>query len=107
MAKNTPAKQKTTKPINKRKYTRFKPDPGAIALILQDDKGKSLSAPIHCLIAEESYGGAGLIAIQSSLIKKGAQLKMKIGLLGPFICEVKWTKIWDSHIVSFGVEYSE
>lgn len=107
MAKNTTAKTKSVKPINKRKYTRFKPDPGAIALIVADEKGKNLTAPVHCLIAEESYGGAGLIAIQSPLIKKGARFKMKIGLLGPFICEVKWTKSWDSHVVSFGVEYSE
>jgi hypothetical protein len=108
MAKaSTQKKTASTKYSNRRKHIRFKPDPGAIALILTDSKGLSLAAPVHCLILEESYSGAGLVAANSESIQKGQHLKMKIGLLSPMECEVKWVKKLGPLVVSFGVEYQE
>jgi len=106
MAKKVAAKappQRT--PPNKRKSTRYAPDPGAIALILTDAKGQKLEVPIPCLIVEESYTGCGLMALKDSFIKKNAIIEVQIGRLPKMKGEIRWFKSLEDKFVYFGLAY--
>lgn len=105
MAKKKVAPQKKTP--TKRQFTRYLPDPGSIALILTDGKGKKLEAPIPCLIVEESYGGCGLMAMKNSFVKKDMQFEVQVGRLSKMKGQVRWTKILEDKIIYFGIEYLE
>jgi hypothetical protein len=101
-----PTRHPTRNP-QRRKFTRYAADPGDFALILSDNKGQKLPAPIPCLIVEESYGGCGLVTTKIDLIKKGAQLELQVGKLAKMRGEIRWTRILENKILYFGVAYLE
>ncbi len=107
MAKKIPVKSSAPvkKPTQKRKSTRYAPDPGTFALILSDENGKKLTAGIPCLIVEESYAGCGLMAMKDGMIKKGATFEVQVGKLPKTQAQVRWTKILEDKIVYFGLIY--
>jgi len=106
MAKKVAAKTapKMT-PLNKRKSTRYAPDPGAIAFILTDANGHKLDVPIPCLIVEESYTGCGLMALKDSFIKKNAVIEVQIGRLPNMKGEIRWFKNLEDKFVYFGLAF--
>ncbi len=97
----------STKPAQRRKFTRFAPDPGAIALICTDGNGKKITPPLPCLIVEEAYGGVGLVAMAHPMIRKNAVLEFQVGKLPKMKGEVRWVRLLENKIAYFGVNYLE
>jgi hypothetical protein len=96
----------TSQVTKKRKFTRFKPDPDAIALI--DLKAEAQFSPtMHALIFEESYGGVGLLVISSEKIKNGQKLIVQVGKLAPIKAEVRWCEQIDKQIYKIGLQFLE
>lgn len=111
--KNQTSKEKKTapaqesRPTSRRRFTRFNPDEGAMAFIVSDAKYKKLAVPVQCLILEEAFAGCGLVAIDPGFIKKGAKFEVKVGHLPVLKCEVRWLKVLEAKVVSFGVYFLE
>lgn len=114
---NSTGKPTGANPQIRRKHIRFKPDPGSMAFILTDPKGKKLESPLPCLILQESYAGAGLVTLKNTPDKntdlhkappkKGMRFQIKVGHLEATLCEVKWTQSLNPDVLAFGVEYCD
>jgi hypothetical protein len=109
MAKKAAPKKTAAKtpPPQRRKFTRFAPDPGAFALICGGAYNKKINPPIPCLIVEEAYGGVGLVAIADPMIKKNAILEFQVGKLPKMKGEIRWVKQLEGRLAYFGVNYLE
>jgi hypothetical protein len=103
--KAAPKKKSPAKSPQRRKFTRFAPDPGAIALICSNTYGRTINPPLPCLIVEEAYGGVGLVAIADPMIRKNAILEFQVGKLPKMKGEIRWVKMIEDKLAYFGVNY--
>jgi hypothetical protein len=92
----------------KRRYTRFKPDPGTIAFIDPAPEQHSRFRPqIPALVFSESYGGCGLVILGWDELEKGDICQIKVGRLAPIESEVVWRKNLDSQVATIGIKFLE
>ena len=90
----------------RRRNIRFTPDPGTIALVdIDPTRVGSFKPTITCLVTEESFRGAGLVAISDKNFKAGARLRVAVGNAAPALAEVRWVSDLDSQVVRMGVMY--
>ena len=92
---------------NRRKNTRFIPDPNTIVEIDVDVNGDNFSPSIKGIVTSESYGGCA-IAVQSGVNIKDQQIiNVKVGDLAPMSAKIVWVKELDSDINKFGLKFLE
>lgn len=104
-AKKSSAPAPTSDP-KRRRNIRFTPDPGTVALVDIDPTRLGAFKPtITCLVTEESFRGAGLVAISDKNFQPGARFRVAVGNAAPALAEVRWVSNLDSHVVRIGIMY--
>lgn len=93
--------------MSDRKFLRYQPDPQAIALIDIKHTGREFNPTITAIILNESYAGCAIVFAANDILKKGTQVKIKIGQLEIMKAEVAWNKILEENIQKVGIRLLE
>lgn len=92
---------------NRRKHTRFKPDPGTIARIDVNITGSEFKPTIPALIFSEAYGGCGLVVTGAQELRVGDLCRVQVGSLHPMAAEIVWRTPLDEDVVKIGLKFLE
>ena len=92
---------------NKRRFTRFTPDPGSFALIDPNGKGEVFSPEISALMVDEAYAGCALVLSPTKKIKKDSIIWVRAGKLKAMRAVVRWCRHHSEKIMEIGIEYAE
>jgi hypothetical protein len=104
-------KSATALSLHTRKHIRFAPDQGTVAQIDLDATNAEFN-PVHtALIAEESFGGVGLVLMNTpklaNKLQIGDRIKVQVGKLDPMQAEIRWRVDLDSRVIRLGIMYLE
>lgn len=89
----------------KRKFTRFKPDPGTVALVDTEKLDGDFRPEITALVYEEAFKGCGLVALMTPKMCVGDKVRVRVGEVGPQVAVVRWRMSLDVGVLKLGLEY--
>lgn len=91
--------------FNRRQHIRFKPDPGAVALIDPGPVTGSFRGQHAGLIINESYNGVALVLLTGISLRVGDSCRVRVGPLAPVLARVVWKTEVDSDVVKMGLTF--
>ncbi|MGE4131135.1 MAG: hypothetical protein AB7F86_05820 [Bdellovibrionales bacterium] len=104
MAKTS--KKKIKAPINRRRFLRFLPDEGSLAVVdIRSRPDGPFRGDFSALVLEDSHGGCSFVCINAHKLKKGQSLSISIGGQFPLRGEIRWLRHPDSGLVVVGIQY--
>ncbi len=102
MKERTPKKSDK---LNKRKYIRYKPDPGVFALIDFEADAGPFRPTFPALVLTESHQGCGLLIVDNKQLSVGSLIRVQVGNLPPMRAEIRWKEKLDSDATKIGLHF--
>lgn len=105
MIKDKATKDKVTKKSenDRRRRFRFRPEPGAAAVLYVNERGTKVAA----LISNESYAGCCLVILAGPSIKVERMYKIRVTEGLELTGEVRWIKKLGDSALQLGIEFVE
>ncbi len=91
----------------KRANLRYKPQSTVHALIDADFATAEFSPTISALIFDESFGGCGLVILDTPKLQVGDRCRIQIGNLPVTRAEVRWRRELAEDVIKIGVLFNE
>jgi hypothetical protein len=90
----------------KRKSARFR-QKNVYAFIDPSPLAQVFTAQFPCLVLNQSFRGAALIAIFDAPPQESSCLRVKVGPLAPLLAQVRWVRLISEHVYAFGLQFLE
>lgn len=90
---------------NRRQHIRYKPDPGAVALIDPGPLDGEFQPQHSALIINESYNGVALVLLNGVSLRVGDPCRVVVGILAPVQARVVWKTEIDADVVKMGLTF--
>jgi len=94
---------------NRRRYTRFRPEPGTASLAQVDlDLNGPFRPSLVAWVVNQSYTGCCIVLSSvPELQAAGLRLRIRVGLLAPLFGEIRWHSPEERDCLRLGIELSE